>query len=898
MKKILSLFLLLFLVLYCYGCNNIVLNDYEVTIYEGDIYNIEPHESIASSEFTYKLDSSDLATINDNCISTKKSGILNISIVYNKDDSVSCNLKINILKIEIICDDVLTINQECLLKINCDKTVTWESSNPAVANISNGVLKGISEGEVNVIGHVNNMTITKSIVVKKPDATSINVNKKEIVIEENGYEEIEVVIEPNEASQTYQYEIDNKDIVAIENDNIKGLKEGKATITFYVNDNVKCELKVEVMASEKPIFECNENFKETVTIGYGKEFDVLTGIKVIDNVDGDITSKVEVSKPINNKRYGKQDVELKVQDKAGNVTTFTRSINVVWNYDVMFIGHAGCYYGLMNSEEAFLYAAEKLHYQALECDLKQTSDGVFVMSHDNDFNGYDIASNTWETLKNVEKTSSRNAGIPSQNGSVTKDSYTAKLCTLERYLDICKEYNIKAVIELKSSKGITNTDQSRMQALMDVIEEKGMRENVIFLGSQYNCLIWTRNNGYSDIECQYLVNSCENETYLNRCIEYDLDISINVTADPEYNNSEEWLARYHEAGLKVSTYTYTQYVDYDVVQKWIDKGVDYVTCDWHLIENLKLVEQSLVEKPQYQVTFKDVDGTILKVVNVKEGATAASPLDPVKNGYKFTGWDKSFRNVQSNLEINATYELINYEIIYNDNLDKITQTTWASKDEFTNELYTDIYNWFVDTYESLNGVSVENGKVTINLNGKVAIFSNMTELKAIDKYVFEQTVSNYMFKPVKRNSDGTCIIENSELYFFNSEKYKNKYQDMDQYLINCINTSYQSYDKTYTPTASGKIQIFFRFHQWVNGTNIVSLNTLPNKYIVEKDTRVNYVAPSTKLTYTIEDSFDLPTISTNVKFLGWYLDKECTKPITSIEKGSYGTLVLYAKWDL
>lgn len=176
MKKIFSLFLLVFLTLYCYGCNNIVLNDYEVTIYEGDIYNIEPHESIASSEFTYKLDNSDLASINDNCVSTKKSGILNVSVVYNKDDSISCKLKINILKIEIICDDVLTINQECLLNINCDKTVTWESSDPAVANISSGVIKGISEGEVNVIAHVNNLTITKKIVVKKPEATSINVN--------------------------------------------------------------------------------------------------------------------------------------------------------------------------------------------------------------------------------------------------------------------------------------------------------------------------------------------------------------------------------------------------------------------------------------------------------------------------------------------------------------------------------------------------------------------------------------------------------------------------------------------------------------------------------------------------------------------------------------------------
>lgn len=34
------------------------------------------------------------------------------------------------------------------------------------------------------------------------------------------------------------------------------------------------------------------------------------------------------------------------------------------------------------------------------------------------------------------------------------------------------------------------------------------------------------------------------------------------------------------------------------------------------------------------------------------------------------------------------------------------------------------------------------------------------------------------------------------------------------------------------------------------------------------------------------------------KFTGWYTDKECTKQITSIPKGSYGNLVLYAGWEI
>ena len=154
------------------------------------------------------------------------------------------------------------------------------------------------------------------------------------------------------------------------------------------------------------------------------------------------------------------------------------------------------------------------------------------------------------------------------------------------YLEICKQYNAKAVIELKYSPGINNNDQSRMQALMDEIERCGMRKEVIFLGSAYNCLIWTRNNGYEDVPCQYLVNSCESEEVLKRCIDNKLDLSFNSTGD--YSNSTEWIAKYKEAGCKVSCYTFTQYSNYKTLQEWINKGVDYVTCDWQLMSKVDL----------------------------------------------------------------------------------------------------------------------------------------------------------------------------------------------------------------------------------------------------------------------------------------------------------------------
>ena len=290
--------------------------------------------------------------------------------------------------------------------------------------------------------------------------------------------------------------------------------------------------------------------------------------------------------------YGKYKVTYEVTDSAGNELYYERDIEVVWDYSVTFIGHAGSLYGAMNSEEAILYAAKVLKYTAIEIDLKQTKDGVFVLSHDETFAGYELGQHDWSFLKDVEVTVKRSAGISDPS---PKASYKAKLCTLRRYLEICKEYNITAVIELKTSAGISNwtetnsPEKSRMPALITEIKACGMINNIIFLTSQYECLAWTRRNGYDFIPCQYLVSSCESTEYLNRCIEYNLDISFNVRDGVK--NSDEWIKKYKDAGLQVSTYTFEQWASYNEIQEWIDKGVDFVTTDWHNPKELNLPKE-------------------------------------------------------------------------------------------------------------------------------------------------------------------------------------------------------------------------------------------------------------------------------------------------------------------
>ena len=222
-------------------------------------------------------------------------------------------------------------------------------------------------------------------------------------------------------------------VATINNGVIKTIGYGKTTITIYskYNPNVKVEFELEVfpkILDDNPIIYLPYDVNEKAVINVGVAYDLLTGVKAYDKQDGDISESIKAdSSKLDDTTAGKYTIVYSVTDLDGNTSTFERIVVVVDRRELIFIGHAGCYSGIMNTEEAFINAAKIKKYDAIECDVKQTKDGVFVVCHDNDFAGISIANTNWEDLKNVTKTLTR--------GGV---EYTATLCTFERYLEICK----------------------------------------------------------------------------------------------------------------------------------------------------------------------------------------------------------------------------------------------------------------------------------------------------------------------------------------------------------------------------------------------------------------------------------------------------------------------------
>lgn len=424
----------------------------------------------------------------------------------------------------------------------------------------------------------------------KEKITLIEFNDNFVELEFGETYKVEYKVTPSSLNPNVEFELTN-DIVSIDENNLMtatGAGEAILIVKALDGSGVMDQMSILIKDTEAPVVEYVDEQNYKLAIGT-KNWNPLDGIKVVDNIDGDITDKVEVlSNDVNPEIYGTYLVKYKATDSCGNYIKFTRTVEVVWPYSVVFIGHAGGYFGIMNTMDAIKYSVEVLHYPMIEVDLQATSDGVFVLCHDEKFGNYSVKNTPWSTFENYYITKERNSGLPAKEGLVTNSPYTSRICLLTEALDYCREHNTTLKIELKESKTINGSTTAGMQKLMDIIEEHDMLELTSFTCFPYmkDNLIWLREHGYDNV-IQYLCGTCEKQETLDLCIKYNFIAAINPIYG-DYSNRDEWLQKYYDAGVKLSAYTFDQNTSYQTVQTWIDKGISYITTDWHDPSKLKM----------------------------------------------------------------------------------------------------------------------------------------------------------------------------------------------------------------------------------------------------------------------------------------------------------------------
>ncbi|MFA6800942.1 MAG: InlB B-repeat-containing protein [Acholeplasmataceae bacterium] len=279
----------------------------------------------------------------------------------------------------------------------------------------------------------------------------------------------------------------------------------------------------------------------------------------------------------------------------------------------------------------------------------------------------------------------------------------------------------------------------------------------------------------------------------------------------------------------------------------------------------------------YRVSFYGgANNTLLVSRNLTYGQAATAPTNVDVSGYTFSGWDKDFDNVKTDLSIYAIYEPIVYDIVLhasNGQFSNLTNELTISKDYkaligtvetptlpgytfsgwYSNELLTTPFTFGPSTTMPLDGLTLYakwvSNQYSINYDangGSVAVSSKTVYYDALVGVLAAPTRTGYTF---------------------------NGWYNDDNQLIN-KDTLYQ-FTTSIDVTAQWTPIVYLISYTDLYGTASVNINT----YDIETPT-TTLNNPSNRVGYT---------------FMGWY---KADQLITEIAQGTYGNITLTAHWQL
>lgn len=225
-----------------------------------------------------------------------------------------------------------------------------------------------------------------------------------------------------------------------------------------------------------------------------------------------------------------------------------------------FIAHRGYsskYY--QNSYDAYLNAAKEEAFSGIECDIWRTVDGVWVTAHDdNPFEdkGIRISKSKYDDIKDLTLRES-NAGK-----GVT-DIAGHKICTLEEYMAICKEYGKMAVIELKPE-----FDSDTLKGLDDYVSSKLETSEYCYISFKRDNLVRLFNIN-NNINMMYLtIMGIDGNSHIER--------GYNVGVNHSLTDAKDLIKAAKKHGKATNFWTVN---DNNTIQKLVKAGADFVTTD-------------------------------------------------------------------------------------------------------------------------------------------------------------------------------------------------------------------------------------------------------------------------------------------------------------------------------
>lgn len=239
----------------------------------------------------------------------------------------------------------------------------------------------------------------------------------------------------------------------------------------------------------------------------------------------------------------------------------TKDYTVISTSDnVTLVAHRGMRSVAPENTTASFAEAGKHGYWGAECDVYRTKDGVWIISHD---------SHTYRMMDKsafIEKKTYEELMDMNVDNGVNIDKYEdLKICSLEEYLDICKNYNMTPVIELK---GKNNTEY-----YSEIVELANQFEvNPVYISFHIENLQTMRR--LTQCKMYYLVQKIsEDDIQDAKSIE---NCGIDFNGNKDKNFKSDIIKKCQDAGLELGAWTINEE---DALQKLEQYGITLITTD-------------------------------------------------------------------------------------------------------------------------------------------------------------------------------------------------------------------------------------------------------------------------------------------------------------------------------
>ena len=230
---------------------NVSLVQDSFTLEKGTTDNIEidysPSDTTTAKNYSFTSNNNDIVTVDeDGVMSAVGNGSTTIDVeAFGETFEVDVTVETSINKVTLDETNIeMAKGEEKTISATVEpsdttmsKELTWESSNPDVVTVDeNGKIEAISGGRATITAtSVNGVSASLNVVVNVP-ITNATINKESLTMNKGDEEQLEVTIEPSDATdQKITWTTDDDEVATVdENGKVTAVGAGETTITAKV----------------------------------------------------------------------------------------------------------------------------------------------------------------------------------------------------------------------------------------------------------------------------------------------------------------------------------------------------------------------------------------------------------------------------------------------------------------------------------------------------------------------------------------------------------------------------------------------------------------------------------------------------------------------------------------